>query len=197
MSVDDVVAVFVKQIGTGAIWECALIGPPTRYWWRSGALLTARQAHLTQAGVPWKDMGRTDHVEEYGVPVTEPPPPAAYLTAVQVWAGKVDDADPKHGPMDAGTTLATMAWRVLALQAQVAALDEAVWAGSVQVADKLHGPMPAGSTLATMAWRISDLVAAVARIEAALAPPVPPVTPVVTVSSAQPPVVTSTHAAAP
>ena len=143
MAADDVVAVFVKQNGTGQIWECALIGPPTRYRWPSGALLTARQAHLTQAGVPWKDMGRTDHVEEYGVPVTEPPPPAAYLTAVQVWAGKVDDADPKHGPMDAGTTLATMAWRVLALQAQVAALDEAVWAGTVQVADKLHGPMPA------------------------------------------------------
>jgi len=181
MAVDNVVVAFIST-PTGGIYEVDILAG-TYYHVTSPGLLAARKAALTQAGVPW-NTGSAASIASYGTEVTQPPNYAAI-----VWAALIDDADPKNGPMPAGSTLATMAWRVLALQAQVAALDEAVWAGTVQVADKLHGPMPAGSTLATMAWRISDLTAAVARIEAALAPPVPPVTPVVT-STAQPPVVT-------
>lgn len=161
MAVDDAVVYFISA-STGGIYECDMLAG-TYYHVSNPTLLANRKAALTQAGVPWK-IGSTSSLASYGVEVTQPPNYAAV-----VWAGLVDDVDPKHAPMASGSALATMAWRILALVGSVATVDEAVWAAPIQVADKKHGPMPVGSTVATMAWRISDLVAAVAAIQATLA----------------------------
>ena len=161
MAADNVVVAFIST-PTGGIYEVDILAG-SYYHVSSPGLLAARKAALTQAGVPW-NTGSAPTIASYGTEVSQPPNYAAL-----VWAGLVDDVDPKHGPMASGATLATMAWRVLALGTQVAAVDEAVWAASVQPADKKHPPIVVGESLATALWRISDLTTAVAAIQASLA----------------------------